>query len=214
VDPTGMDWFENNLTGEIYYNNTYAKNDLSKLKGEGWNWLGANDMFMTNGNRDNSDWYLVLQNGGKLSTNYNNPLTSIDDQIVLSLELKEHDAVSFMNSRGYEKKPLLADIYSFTKEINIPSDDGGIDCLDQGSYNSIEKIYSWTYAQKDAPSTWKILKTKYEKEPMPWYAQNWNIEHRWEKRLYQYNNSYTPSGETFFKIINYILDFILNSKGN
>ena len=41
-----MDWFVNNETGTIYYNNTYSKDDLSKLDGKGWSWFGANGMFM------------------------------------------------------------------------------------------------------------------------------------------------------------------------
>ena len=45
VDPNGEDWFENELTGDVYYNKNYRKGDEKELKGEGWKWMGENNMF-------------------------------------------------------------------------------------------------------------------------------------------------------------------------
>ena len=45
VDPNGEDWFENELTGDVYYSRDYRKGDEKELKGEGWKWMGENNMF-------------------------------------------------------------------------------------------------------------------------------------------------------------------------
>ena len=39
VDPNGEDWFENELTGDIYYSRDYRKGDEKELSGEGWKCL-------------------------------------------------------------------------------------------------------------------------------------------------------------------------------
>lgn len=45
VDPNGEDWFENELTGDVYYCKDYRKGDEKELSGKGWKWLGENNMF-------------------------------------------------------------------------------------------------------------------------------------------------------------------------
>jgi len=45
VDPNGKDWFENELTGDVYYSEDYRKGDEKLIDGEGWKWMGENDMF-------------------------------------------------------------------------------------------------------------------------------------------------------------------------
>lgn len=46
VDPNGtyMDWFMNELTGDLYYNSDFRKGDESKV-GKNWTWMGPNGMF-------------------------------------------------------------------------------------------------------------------------------------------------------------------------
>ena len=45
VDSNGEDWFENELTGNVYYSKDYRKGDEKLIDGEGWKWMGENDMF-------------------------------------------------------------------------------------------------------------------------------------------------------------------------
>jgi len=48
TDPNGMDWFVDEETGNIYYNSRIGKDNMDQLKGtagEGYTWLGENDMF-------------------------------------------------------------------------------------------------------------------------------------------------------------------------
>ena len=51
IDPDGRDWFENEKTGAVYYNNKMGKDDAGTgaMTGEGWKHMGENGMF-TNGN--------------------------------------------------------------------------------------------------------------------------------------------------------------------
>jgi RHS repeat-associated protein len=130
IDPNGMDWFVSDF-GKLYYNNTYGKNDISKIEGNGWSWLGPNDMFMQNKDDfDNSDQILVAkENGGKIEINQNNPLSTDDDELIMTLDIENtKDAEDFMNDRGYEKKPtkLIADeIETFSISQYLPLPMGG-----------------------------------------------------------------------------------------
>ena len=45
VDPNGEDWFENELTGDVYYSKYLSKGDNPPISGEGWKWMGKDDMF-------------------------------------------------------------------------------------------------------------------------------------------------------------------------
>jgi len=124
-----MDWFVNNF-GKIYYNSTYGKNDLSNIEGNGWSWLGPNDMFMKNKDDiDNSDQRLVAKNGGKIEINQNNPLSTDDDELIMTLDIESaKDAENFMNDRGYEKKPtkvLAEEIETFSIAQYLPLPMGG-----------------------------------------------------------------------------------------
>jgi len=52
-DPDGQDWFVNENTGQVFFNSEMGKNaaGTGNMKGDGWTWMGANDMFgeRTNG---------------------------------------------------------------------------------------------------------------------------------------------------------------------
>ena len=63
VDPNGEDWYENELTGDVYYSKDYRKGDEKELSGEGWKWMGDNNMFgqsaddVISANLDKADVY-------------------------------------------------------------------------------------------------------------------------------------------------------------
>jgi RHS repeat-associated protein len=46
-DPDGQDWFVNENTGQVFFNSEMGKNaaGTGNMKGDGWTWMGANDMF-------------------------------------------------------------------------------------------------------------------------------------------------------------------------
>ena len=117
IDPDGMDWFQNNQTGDVVYvSNLYqgAEKDME----EGWQWMGANDMFMSDKNDiANSGNTLALKNGGDFQVTENNPLTHDDDQVVSSMLLKGDKATKFMQDRGFDFKPTQQIRYE--DEINF-----------------------------------------------------------------------------------------------
>jgi len=153
IDPNGMDWFVNNHTGSLYYNNTYGKNDLSKIEGDSWSWLGPNDMFMQDKDDiNNSDQRLVAKNGGKIETSQNNPLSTDDDELIMTLDIENpKDAEEFMNNRGYEEKPtkvLAEELETFPIGQYLPVPCGGK--VNVKNLLRTEIWLSMTYAPKNS----------------------------------------------------------------
>ena len=104
IDPDGNDWFQNENTGEIYYNNTMTKGDAGTgdMTGEGWIHLGENGMF------GEKDWN-VLNNSKGLSDGVNYQLSGSYEtgnlQLEMSAKYNAENAEKFMGSKGYELKP-------------------------------------------------------------------------------------------------------------
>ena len=110
IDPDGNDWYQNELTGSIYYNSKVKGADAAgtgAMKGEGWKHLGANGMFSTDG-LHNSDWDIVRRNNGKM--NYNEWTNSFD----MELSLDGDKAKSVMKSVGYQQVPTQVITYNDT----------------------------------------------------------------------------------------------------
>ena len=105
VDPDGMDWFQNNQTGAVVYVSNLHQGAEKGME-KGWEWMGANDMFMSDkDDYKNSDLSLAMKNGGHIEKHENNPLTKADDKVVTSMLLEGGKATKFMSDRGYEFKP-------------------------------------------------------------------------------------------------------------
>jgi len=114
VDPSGAldDWFENELTGDVYYNSEYRKGDEGTgcMQGEGWKWMGKNDMF---GKSDNN----VINDNKNLATSNNfcgiyNTSGAIPDGYGHETMFSGDNAKEFMGNMGYEKALKQATIYS------------------------------------------------------------------------------------------------------
>ena len=92
VDPNGEDWFENELTGDVYYCRDYRKGDEKELKGEGWKWMGENNMFgqsaddAITANLDKADVYTQGDSYDRVGFSGNN-------------------AKEFMSNMGYKEVP-------------------------------------------------------------------------------------------------------------
>ena len=71
-DPDGRDWFENENTGEVYYARDYRKGDEHLIDGDGWKWMGKNDMFgkpaddIITANLDKADVYTQGDSYGRV----------------------------------------------------------------------------------------------------------------------------------------------------
>lgn len=119
IDPDGMDWFQNTHTGEVVYRSDLYKGAEKSME-EGWEWMGESQMFKDDEDDfENDGDRLAMRNGGEMNS-YNNKY------VVYSLHLKGNKAEKFMDSKGYEKKPLEALVdYTELTPINTGSPFGG-----------------------------------------------------------------------------------------
>jgi len=135
IDPNGMDWdngfewessfeadwFQNEKTGALFYNNEYGKEDAGKkgMDGDGWSWLGPNDMFMEDSkDMENSDNAIVQRYGG--SINYiPNILKDQIPTLKMSLSLGGETANKFMDRMGYKQQPSQQVIWDLLPQTKI-----------------------------------------------------------------------------------------------
>ena len=108
VDPNGtyMDWFMNDLSGDIYYNSSYGKGDAGKIGSEGWTWLGSNGMF-SGGTIGGllSDWDAILHGSDNFRLRVENVGTEDDPEFNIEAQIQGESAKSFMKGKGYDLKP-------------------------------------------------------------------------------------------------------------
>ena len=96
VDENGMDWFENELTGDVYYARDYRKGDEHLIDGEGWKWMGENGMF----GKPADD--VIFSNYQTIE-----PEIYSGDETIGRAAYKGENAKKFMNTLGYEFKPSV-----------------------------------------------------------------------------------------------------------
>jgi RHS repeat-associated protein len=147
IDPDGMDWFENELTGAVYYNSNMSKGSEGKgaMKGEGWKHMGANGMFDKESSNPGSEIQLIAQNGGKIS-NFKDSKTG-KEGVQGELMLGQDKANSFMTKQGYSFVPKD---YSYLTDITtymLPEGDGNIELPSDNS--SIIDIKTRQYVPND-----------------------------------------------------------------
>ncbi len=120
VDPTGMsaDWFENELTGNAYYNSEMTKGDegTGAMEGEGWKHLGENQMFS---DRDfsNTDFQLIASNSDLASSH---SLSISEYGVSAEAMFEGENAEQFMDDQGYQQVAKQA-----TQVINTTTTSSG-----------------------------------------------------------------------------------------
>ena len=137
VDPDGEDWYQNELTGAIYYNNKIRGAEAAgtgAMKGDGWKYLGKNNMFTTDG-FNKSDWDIIRRNNGKFTYN------KLSNSFNMELSLDGDRAKSVMESVGYKQVPTQVvtyeDIYT---QIFSAGQGRSIDITLGNIYEYTEKI--------------------------------------------------------------------------
>ncbi len=112
IDPSGFnyDWYQNVLTGDMYYNSTYkGESDAEKIDGEGWEYFGPDGMF------GKSEWDLAREYNLPSKT----PPLANGLGFNVEISLKGDKAEGFMQEMGYEFKPTLQAVLNI--EISNPS---------------------------------------------------------------------------------------------
>ena len=179
VDPNGKDWFENELTGDVYYNRDYRKGDEKSLEGKGWKWMGSNNMF------DKSDNDAINSNLDKVSD-----VSCRQDGVdgIANATFTGDNAEAFMNNMGYEKRPLVQDVEVRSATQSFP------DAMGPNSFSHTEtseyavKIFSWTYAKKNSSSRYTVLSRKNVKDDIHFFSAT-HIYSATERRMYDYSKS-------------------------
>jgi len=106
MDPDGRDWFQNELTGAVYYNSEMTKGQegTGAMRGDGWVHLGENGMFTNKSDSpDKAERALVKNSGGN------------DEGTELMLRGKA--ATDFMSNQGYILLATEQTIYRKTTTV-------------------------------------------------------------------------------------------------
>ncbi len=117
VDLNGAldDWFQNELTGSIYYNSSMRKGDegTGAMTGEGWVHMGENGMFF-DGSPMTSDFSILMRNQGlgnvSMLVNYDKSPIYINakvSSVKITGMFKGDNAQKLMVRLGYDFKPIL-----------------------------------------------------------------------------------------------------------
>ena len=108
LDPEGtyMDWFMNELSGDVYYNSAYGEDDVWRIGGEGWTWLGGNGLFSGGTLGDFlSDWLVLLHGSGDFRLRIENVGMGGDTKFNIEALIQGENAKTFMKSMRYDLKP-------------------------------------------------------------------------------------------------------------
>ena len=108
VDPNGEDWFENELTGDVYYARDYRKGDEQYIDGEGWKWMGENDMFGKSADDVIYSNYLNVE-----------PDIYTGNESIDRAAYKGESAKKFMGMMGYKSVPTQVVTYDNTYSYSI-----------------------------------------------------------------------------------------------
>ena len=179
VDPNGEDWFENELTGDVYYNRDYRKGDEKSLEGKGWKWMGSNNMF------DKSDNDAINSNLDKVSD-----VSCRQDGVdgIANATFTGDNAEAFMNNMGYEKRPLVQDVSVKSVTQTFP------DAMGPNSFSHTEtseyviKTHSWTYAKNTSAIRYSVLSRKNVKDDINFFTSTHTYSAT-ERRMYDYSMS-------------------------
>jgi RHS repeat-associated protein len=175
VDPDGEDWFENELTGDVYYSKYLTKDDVSHIEGEGWKWMGKNDMF------GSSPTQLILVDHFDKST-----FVNCDQKGIETALFNGKNAKNFMSDMGYEFMPTKLEV-AITKYQQMAD----VDLSGAPKYiyyqQTSEKALKSEYIPKTATASYSVLsRTKYVDKPLGFHV--WKTT--WtETRQYSYSTS-------------------------
>ena len=133
VDPNGEDWFENELTGDVYYCKDYRKGDEKELSGKGWKWLGENNMFGKSA--DNV-----------IAANINKADVYTEDNSYGRVGFSGANAKEFMSKMGYKNVPTQVIEYEKSNMQRTWTPAGTLSVDIGGSFQIIEKV---GYVNKD-----------------------------------------------------------------
>jgi len=152
TDPSGflVDWFINELTGDVYYNSEYKKGDETKIEGEGWVHFAENGKL----SEKSSDDFALLWSNKELWDNYGfssetsyNPKGEKVLSFGVEAMFKGNNAKEFMSRQGYDFKPILYKFHSDVTTEYHPEPHGQVTLTHDNS--KVESVLSSRYISQD-----------------------------------------------------------------
>ena len=222
TDPTGMfyDWFQNEITGDVYYHSEMRKGDegTGAMKGEGWVHMGENGMF-SNGSPLTSDASVLFGNQGlgeiSMTSNYDKPQVFADSKVTsvtMTGMFKGDNAKKLMGNLGYDFKPVLFKYHSDVTTEYHPEVNGQVTISHDNS--RVESVLSSRYISQDLVLKKTLTLGTYQNpqyDPPKWYGPMYSIrDQSWtvQKNVYGMH----AFGRKFGKTVN-TLQKILPWKG-
>ena len=157
TDETGMnyDWFQNEKTGDVYYNSEMRKGDegTGAMTGEGWKHMGENEMF-SDGSPMSSDASILMQNQNlgnvSMTSNYDKSQVFADAKVTsvtMTGSFKGDNAQKLMGGLGYDFKPVLFKYHSDVTTEYHPEPHGQVTFTHDNS--RVEGVLSSRYISQD-----------------------------------------------------------------
>ncbi|WP_372934896.1 RHS repeat domain-containing protein [Mariniphaga sediminis] len=152
TDPSGfmVDWFINELSGDVYYNSAYKKGDETKIEGEGWTHFAENGKL----SEKSSDVFALLWSNKELWDSYEqkseesyNSKGEKVSSFGVEVMFKGNNAKEFMSRQGYDLVPTQQTIYENESSSYFPTSHGkGITIISGAETRITEKS---GYIKKD-----------------------------------------------------------------
>jgi RHS repeat-associated protein len=140
IDPNGEDWFENESTGEVYFNSEIGKDGAGtgNMEGDGWKWMGDNNMMGTVDNEFVNKYQSLAHEGGGTAGVFNvGDENGFHDGYEMNFG---SNSEKFMNEMGYKCVPTQ--VIEYTKsQIQREHTPGGTISIDIGCSTQLtEKV--------------------------------------------------------------------------
>ncbi len=127
VDPNGMDWFQNEKTGDVVYVSSLHQGAEDNMT-EGWKWMGENNMF-SDGSKGTDDGS-IIENSKDLTDDFHSDVTKDSDgniSVSTSALFTGDNAKKFMSKNGYDFLPTQQVRYENNQSFSVPGFDGQYD---------------------------------------------------------------------------------------
>lgn len=194
TDPSGfsfvenMDWFINTMTGDVYYNPEYGKDDVGKLEGYGWEHYAKNNKLSKSGKLDEQiiRENLALLNSEDISMEVDGNSDGSINSFSLEATFKGKKAEVFMNGQGKVKK---RDIYKYHSDVTtdyLP--EVRTQVLIPRNNSRIDGILSYQYVDKGLTQSKTIIAhsynpAEYDIFKYAWFSPAYHIrEQSWTYR--------------------------------
>ena len=116
IDPNGEDWFQNELTGEVYFNSEIGKDGAGtgNMEGDGWKWMGNNNMMGAVDNEFVNKYQSLAHEGGGTAGVFNvGDENGFHDGYEMNFG---SNSEKFMNEMGY--KSVVSQAFVYDKSAN------------------------------------------------------------------------------------------------